>query len=274
MAPALLSLLLGLAPLVDPAHVEASVAAGAGYDSNLALAPDGSSQSSIGTATLSLWADAGWSMPLGVRSRLYAGLRFDGLICLDASDFTRQVPGLDLALTHVFNQWLAGFVTFNGGYAFYGDSARNGTRLGGRAILRFRPLDPLSIRIGYARSQSWAADPVFSLGTDRLLASAELQVATRTYVAAGYTFSTGEQVFYRAVSTLPPGRAIGHQGSGPFSTLEPYQANATEHTFTLRLEQGFGRQLYATVSYDHTRGSGDQGHYRVNSVSGALGYRF
>jgi hypothetical protein len=141
-------------------------------------------------------------------------------------------------------------------------------------MLRARALDLLSIRIGYARSQNWAQDPVFSLGTDRLLASAEVQVARWTYLAAGYTYSTGDQVFYRTVLTLPSGRVVGHRGTGRFATLEPYQAPATEHTLTLRIEQGLGRAFYLTATYDHTRGSGDQGRYIVNSVFGALGARF
>ncbi len=274
MLPVLLPVLLSLAPPIDPARFEASVAVGAGYDGNLALAPSGSSQPTVGTTTLSAWADAGWSLPLGPMTRLYAGLRYDGVLCLDASDFSRQVPGADLSLTHLFNRWLAAFVSMNGGYAFYGDGARSGPRLGGRLVLRFRPADRVSIRAGYARSQNWADDPVFSLGTDRLLASVEVRVARSTYLAAGYTFATGDQVFYRSVVTLPPGRTVGHRGSGAFATLEPYQANAREHTLTLRAEQGLGDRFFVVGTYDYTRGSSDEGQYIVNSFFAVLGVRF
>jgi hypothetical protein len=270
----ILPVLLALAPPIDPGRFEASVAIGAGYDGNLALAPSGSTQSSIGTATLSVWADGGWSAPLGDRSRLYAGLRYDGALCPDVPDFSRQVPGADLALTHVFNAWFAALVSATGGYAFYGDGARSGPRLSGRFVLRAHPLEPLTLRMGYARSQNWAVDPVFSLGTDRLFATAEVQVIRRTYLAGGYTYSAGDQVFYRSETSLPPGRATGHLGTGSFATLVPYQANATEHTFTLRAEQWFGASWYLLASYDHTRGTGDQGRYLVNSFFGAVGYRF
>jgi hypothetical protein len=264
----LLPLLLALAPPVDPAHFEGSVALGAGYDGNLALAPSGSTQSSFGTATLAVWADGGWSAPLGDRSRLYAGLRYDGALCPDAHDLSRQVPGADLGLTHVFNPWLAAFVSATGGYAFYGDGARNGARLSGRLVLRAHPLEPLTLRIGYARLQNWAVDPVFSLGTSRLFAMAEVEVVRRTYLAAGYTYSTGDQVFYR--NAPPP----GHRGTGSFATLVPYKASATEHTFTLRAEHGIGAAWYLLASYDHTRGFSDEGRYIVNSFFGAVGYRF
>src|SRR5512133_2490551 len=116
MFPVLLPVVLALALPIDPARFEASVAIGAGYDGNLALAPSGSSQSTIGTTTLATWADGGWSLPLGPTSRLYAGLRYDGVLYLDAPDFSRQVPGVELGFTHVFNPWLATFVSASGGY--------------------------------------------------------------------------------------------------------------------------------------------------------------
>ncbi len=277
--------LLLLASGALPNRFEGSVGAGAGYDSNLDLASSGSGVASFGSTTLSFWADAGWAVEPSETTRVYVGARYDGVFFLDtsASDLTRNIPGADLALTYEPVEWLAFTLAPGVGYAFYGDPARDAVKLGVRATVRVRPWSWLSLRAGYARTQTWASDPIFSLGTDRILASAEVRLARRTYLAGGYTVSFGDQVFYQTVTSVMPGtggmgvgrgRASSHAGSGMFSTLLPYQSAATEHALSLRWEQGIWRELYYTVSYEYTLGHSDEGDYSVHSVFGAVGYRF
>ncbi len=272
-----------LATSAAPNRIEGSVGAGAGYDSNLDLAASGTGVGSFGTTTVSIWADLGWAVEPTYETRFYVGPRYDGVFCLDAPDLTRHVPGLDLSFTYEPLDWLALTVTPGVGYAFYGNTDRDAVRVGARAIVRVRPWRWLALRVGYARAQSWASDDVYSLGTDRLLTNVEARLARRTYLAAGYALSSGDQVFYRVVTAagggtgvdMGRGRGVGaHGGTGMFSTLEPYKASATEHTLSARWEQGLWSELYYTVSYEFTRGHGAEGDYDVHSVFGGMGYRF
>lgn len=282
MTPLLVPVMLLLAGGALPNRFEGSVGAGAGYDGNVDLASSGSGVSSFGSTTLSFWADGGWAVEPSGTTRVYVGARYDGVVFLDASDLTRHVPGADLAFTYEPVTWLALTLAPGVGYAFYGDSARDAVKVGARATVRVRPWTWLSLRAGYARAQSWASDPVYSLGTDRILASAEVRLARRAYLAGGYAVSFGNQVFYQTVTSLPPvgtgngvgrGRGSSH-GSGMFSSLVPYQSAATEHALSVRWEQGLWSELYYTVSYEYTRGHGAEGDYSVHSVFGAVGYRF
>ena len=280
MIPAILPLLLLAAAPVDTAwfeqtsSFEGSVGLGGGQDSNLDLAPDRSS-AAFGSATMYAWADGGWSFETSPATRVYAGMRYDGFLCADASDLDRHVIGADASLTYELSEKLAAVLAPGVGYAFYGDPSRNAWRMGGRALIRLRPADWLSLRAGYGRAQSWAVDAVYSLGVDRVLTSAEARIARRSYVAAGYSLSLGDQVFYRAAPPVGPGAAHSNaRASGRFASLEPYQAYAREHTLSLRWEQGLWRELYLTVSYDYTRGSSVEGPYVVNSWFAGTGYRF
>ncbi len=272
LATTVLLLARGAAP-----QVEGSVGVGGGYDSNVDLAPSSSALSSFGTSTFSAWAELGAELELSSAARLYAGVRYDGVLCPGATDLSRNVPGGELSLTYDFTDWLAVSASPGLSYAFFGDPARSALQLNVAAVARVRPWRWLSLRAGYARAQSWASAPVFSLALDRLLTSAEIRLARRTYLAVGYALSSGDQVFYRrlrAGGATGASGSRGHVGSGAFAQLEAYQAGATEDEFSIRVEQGIWRELYVAASYAYTLGSSVQGSYTTQSGFGAVGYRF
>ncbi len=263
----------------DPGpRFQASVGAGAGYDSNVDLASAGSNVASFGTSTASVWAEAGFAFDLGSSTRLYTGVRYDGVDAFDASDLSYSAFGADFSVTRDLTDWLALIVTPTAGYALYGDPARSAVKASVRASLRAYPWSWLALRAGYERAQTWAADDVFSLGTNRILAGVEARLARRSYLALAYSLSSGDQVFYQPESAVaqgsPQARGAAHRGAGRFATIVPYKAAATENTFSLRGEQGIWKELYFTASYEYTLGSSQEGDYVVHSFFGSVGYRF
>jgi hypothetical protein len=273
MSLAICSAVLLLAAGTDGPQLEASVGAGGGYNDNLDLAAHGQpSVASFGSATASAWANAGFSLDVASATRLYAGAGYDGVAYLDAMDLNRNAFAADLLLTQDLTESVAVIGGASFGHAWYGDSARNALELLGRATLRMKPRPWLALRVGYARVQSWASDSVFSIGRDRLLASVEARLARGSYLALGYSLSSGDQVFYQGAAGAAG--MSGHRGSGMFASLAPYKASATEHTLSPSWEQRLWEELYMTLRYDHTWGSSQEGDYTVQSFFGGVGYRF
>ncbi len=270
MSFAVYSAVLLLAAGAEGPQLEASVGVGGGYNGNLDLAARGqSSVSGFGSGAASAWADAGFSFDLAEATHLYAGVLYDGVAYPDATDLSHNAFGIGPSWTQELSDSVAVILTASIAHAWYGDSARNAVEFTGRATLRVKPRSWLALRAGYARAQSWASDSVFSIGRDRLLASVEAKLARGSYLALGYSFSTGDQVFYQPLTG-----AGMHRGSGMFANLAPYKASATENTVSPSWEQGLWEGLYMTMSYGYTWGSSQEGNYTVQSFFGGVGYRF
>ncbi len=276
MGFALCSAVLLLVAGAEGPRPQATVGVGGGYESNLNLAASGQpSFGSFGSGSVSAWAGAGLAFDLGEETQLYAGGRYDGLMYPNATDLSRNALGLDLSLVQDLGESVALILAPTLAHAWYGESARDSVTFSGRATLRIKPWSRLALRVGYARVQQWASDSVFSTGTNRLLMSAEVRLARGSYLALGYTLSSGDQVFYQtAPANGTGGMGGGMQGSGMFSNLSPYKAAATQSTLSPSWEQGLWEGLYTTVSYYFTWGSSQEGSYTTQSFFGGVGYRF
>ena len=272
--------------------LEGHVGAGGGYQGNVTLATAGSPVSGSGIATA--WAALGLGWDPGDSTSLHGGLRYDGAFYPGATDLTRNAGSVDLLWIQAVGSGIAVIVAASGAWAWYADPARSGPGLSLRATLRAKPWTWLTLRGGYAYTQRWAEVTAYSTSSNAVLASAEARLASGIYLGLGYSWLTGPQTFYAeapatgtvtpAASGPPDGSGGGPggggsgggmaTGSGVFTDLVPYLANATESTLAPSFEAVVWEGLYLFATYAYTWGSSTEGSYTVQYALGGAGYRF
>lgn len=262
--------LLALALGADSAgaHVEASVGAGAGYDSNLnhVAARRGEVGSGSGTALARL----GLALSLGESTGIYAGGAYDGVFYPSYSDLGFNQLGADVVLSQEIGEGVALYLAPALSGSWYGDPARNSTTFGTRLTVRWRPMETLSLRAHYRYLDRSAAAAVFSSTSSRIGASAELKLGRRTWISAGFSSQWGDEVFYVPTSGTPMGRMSGTFGSNQ----QAVRAQATTQDLSAGLEQGLEGGLYLSLAYDLAFVSSTVASYSDSSLTGLVGYRF
>ncbi len=270
-AAALAALTLATSP-----QLEGSVAAGAGYDSNLNHEPSHSVAATGGYAAATGAAGPSWD--LGANTNLYAGLRLDGQLYPAYSDLSTGTVGVEAALLQDLSRSVALVLSPFVGGSWSGDPARDSFLLAARLTLRVRPVEDLALRAFYGHSHRDASDPAFSYDRDALGASAEWRVASRTYLSLGYTAEVGEEVFYQDVS----GGGGGMGGMGGMSHImgtfgrpqQAYSAWATSHSIAGGLEVGLGADWFLEARYVWRQVLSAAGDYQDQSAYAGLGWRY
>src|SRR5512143_233619 len=201
IAAALAALAVSAAP-----RLEANVAAGGGYDSNLNNADP--SAPAIGSSFGALRASGGASFDLGDSTNLYGGLRFDDEEYPSYTDLTTRTLGVEASLVQLLGGGAAFVVTPWAARSWAGDPARDATTLAVQLTLRVRPVRALALRGFYGHASRAADDAVFSSERDRLGASVEWRALRRTYLSLGAWVERGDEVFYRSVAGN--GVGLGH----------------------------------------------------------------
>jgi hypothetical protein len=271
LAAALAALALAAGP-----QLEGSVAAGAGYDSNLNHEPSHSMAAGGGYAAAT--GAAGASLDLGDTTSLYAGLRLDGDLYPAYSDLSTGAVGAEAALLQEISRSVALVLAPMVGGSWSGDPARDSFLLAARLTLRVRPVEDLALRAFYGHTHRDASDPAFSYDRDALGASAEWRVGSRTYLSLGYTAEVGQEVFYRDVTS--GGGGMGGMGGmghvmGTFGRLqEAYSAEATSHSIAPALEVGLGGDVYLEARYVWRMVLSSAGDYQDQSAYAGLGWRY
>ena len=268
-APALAALALAAAP-----QVEGSVAAGAGYDSNLNHDPSRSMAAGGGYAAAT--GVVGASLDLGDTTNLYGGLRLDGQVYPMYSDLSTGLVGLEAALLQEISGSMALVLAPVVGWSWSGDPARDSTLLAARLTFRLRPVEALALRASYGHTRRDASDPAFSYDRDALGASAEWRPASRTWLSLGYVFEVGQEVFYRDVAS--GGGGTGGMGGHGMSTFgrpqEAYRAEARSHSVPVALEVGLGGDLFLEARYAWRLVQSSAGDYQDHSAYAGLGWRY
>ena len=288
MFAAIGSCLLLLAASAGAVRLEGQVGAGGGYQGNVTMAAAGSPTSGSGLGAA--WAALGAGWDPAEETYLYGGLRYDGGIYPGATDLNRNAGGVDLMWLQAFGDPFAIIVGASSAWVWYADSARSGPGVSARATLRVKPWGWLALRSGYAYAQRWAEDDAYSTSSNSIFASAEARVARGVYLGLAYAWLTGPQTFYASVPVAVNARANANgpggggagpgsgggtpTGSGVFSDLAPYLAEATENTLTPTFEATVWEGLYLLASYSYTWGASSEGSYTVQYAFGGAGYRF
>lgn len=262
LAAALAATLAAGAPdvplLLEPVpRWELGTAVGGGWDSNpLAdLSPSGS-----GFATARAWV--GRRFDLSEQDELRLQLHYDGLRYERASDANLDRPELGVEWDHAFGERLLLRLSGRGALRYQGDSARDGSDAGGRALLRIGLGERLGLRLGAGGFYRDARDPAFGGGSTRLDAGVDVALWRGATAVAGYAFEAGTEI---ATETGTMG-GRGGRGGGLGATIT---RNAVSVDVLQALPRGFFVQ--AGYGYSLERGPG----YSVDGhlVSAELGWR-
>ncbi len=244
---ALSALLLSAAP-----QLEAAASAGGGYDSNPSQADP--SLSSVGSGFALLRASGGASLDLGRTTNVYAGARFADDEYPSLPDLTTRTAGVDLSLVQELGERTALVVMPWVAWSWAGDPARDATTVAAQLTLRVKPVRDVALRLSYGYSDHAAADPVFSSVRNRLGASAEWRLVSRTYLTLAGSVDHGDEVFYRAVAGGGGGGGGAGMGGGMRQVggqvEEPYKEMATTWAVGPALELGLSRGVYLLGTYD------------------------
>ena len=255
-------------------QLEGSVAAGAGYDSNLSHDPSHSMAAGGGYAAAT--GAVGASLDLGDATNLYGGLRLDGELYPMYSDLSTGSVGVEAALLQEISGSVALVLAPLVGWSWSGDPARDATLLAARLTLRWRLAEVLALRASYRYAHNAASDPAFSYDRNALGASAEWRAASRTYLSLGYVFEVGQDVFYRDVTG--GGGGMGGMGGHGMNTFgrpqEAYSAQATSSSIPVSLEVGLGGDVYLEAKYAWRLVLSSAGDYQDQSFYAGLGWRY
>jgi hypothetical protein len=222
-----------LATAGDGLRFEGSVAAGGGYDTNLLIAPG---SDAAGSAVASVSASGGASIDLSDSVFLFVGAALDGVKLPALPELDRTSAGASASLFVDLVGPLALVLGTSGGFGWYADPARNGATLTARATLRYRPVNWLATRLGYAHTLRTASDPVYGSNIDRVFAEVEFRAARSTWFSVAAFGERGDLTFYQEI--LPAAGA--NATAATVATFEPYRAPATTLGVGVGIEQGLG----------------------------------
>lgn len=250
-------------------RLEASLAAGAGFDSNL----DNRTTAATGAGFASARAAVGGLARLGSATSLYGGARVEGERFLDLSQLSGASVGVTASLLQGIGRWVSVGVAPHAARSWTGDPDRDATLVGARAMLQVMPGDVVTLGGWVEASRRVAAVDVYSADRQRVGGSVELRVGSRSYLSLTYAHERGDEVFYREAQggTLDgmSGPMIGFFGG----SQEAYRADATSHAVVPALELAIGERSALEVSHRIALVSGPDDDFRKSSTYVGLLFR-
>jgi hypothetical protein len=269
MIPAVLALALSAAvsaepelpPILEPLPAwELGTSVGGGWDSNPLAA-----RSSSGSAFATARASVARRFDLSDSDELRVQLHYDGLRYDTASDADLDRPELALEWDHAFGErWLLR-LSGRGGLRFQGDSARDGSDVSARALVRRSLGERWGLRLGLGGFYRDARDPAYGGGSGRLDVGADVALWSRASLVGGYAFEMGTDIV-TADSGGWGARASGRGPSGLGATLQ-------RHAVSADLLQGFAGGFFVQGGYAYAleRGAGVSAEAHIVDV--AVGWR-
>jgi hypothetical protein len=249
-------------------RLQASFAAGAGFDSNL----DHRVSGATGAAFASSRAALGGLARLGPSTSVHGGVRVDGERFLDLAQLSGASVGVTASVLQGLGRWASVAVAPHAARSWTGDPGRDAALFGARAMLQLMPGDRVTLAGWVEASRRAAAVDVYSADRQRVGGSVELRMAARSYLSLGYARERGDEVFYRDTE----GGGLG--GAGPMvgffgGSQEAYRAYATSHVVTPALELAVGERSALEVSHRLAFVSGPDGDFRKSSTYVGLLFR-
>jgi hypothetical protein len=251
----------------DGLRFEGSVAAGGGYDTNLLIAPG---SDAAGSAVASVSASGGGAIDLSDSAFLYAGAAFDGAKFSTLPELDRASAEASASLLVDLVGPLALVLGVSGGFGWYADPARSGATFTARAMLRYRPLNWLTTRLGYSHTLRAASDPVYGSNFDRVFGEVEYRVARSTWLSLAAFGERGDQTFYQEILPASGGDAT----AATVTTFEPYRAPAMTLGVGVGFEQGIGGGFSVDLGATWRRTDTPDGAYTGPSATASVVWRW
>lgn len=263
----MVALLLAMALLANDGgglRFEGSVAAGGGYDTNLLIAPG---SAAAGSAVASMAASGGAAIDLSDTAFLYVGAVLDGANFPSLSELDRTSAVATASVLVDLVGPLALVVGTSAGWSWYADPARSGASITGRLSLRYRPLDWLTTRLGYAHTVRMTADAVYGSNIDRVFGEVEFRLTRATWISVAAFGERGDSTFYREL-------APSTDAATAVTAFEPYRAPATTLGVGLGFEQGLGGGFSLDLGASFRRTDTPDGAYSGPSATATVVWRW
>lgn len=292
MLPALAALGLALASAdLPPAPEEdaftASLAVGAGWDTNLTRQPGTGPATAAGSIA---WRTAaGWIFAPGEVDALLVEATYGGEQYPDGLAPTEHRPGGSIAWVRPLGERLRLRLGGFGEWLGSEDPLRRGVGAGASLTVALQVAAPLVLRAGVTGLRIEAADPAFSTHRTRLRAGATLTAWRGATLALGYAWQTGTDTAWLAqaattATVVPSGYGFGGgagSGSGlggsagwATSSLLPVAAPASAHVLTVDAEQELGGGVFVSAGWSLTAAtSSAAGAWTSQAVQLELGWR-
>jgi hypothetical protein len=265
--PAALALLLASA---GP-RLEATLGAGAGYDTNL----DHRSADATGAASASARAVLGAWLDLDRSTRVYAGVRADGEGFPEVPGLSGGALGVHGAAVRDLGRHAAIVLLPHVARSWWVDSNRNANALALRASLRMSPAAPIALRLSTEVSRRIAEHDAYSADRWHLGGSVDWRVAPGAYLSLGYAHERGHEVYYvESGRGTTGGFALGPT-VGTFGRDEKADpAIATSRIVVVALELPIADGQALELSHRFAMVSGEAGDFQRHSTYAGFVLRY
>lgn len=272
MLPALVALALASAPLDLPPPLEddpftASVAVGAGWDTNLTRQSGTGPSATAGS--LGWRTAAGWIFAPGDVDSLLVEASYSGDQYADGLAPTEHRPGASIAWARPLGERLRLRLGGFGEYLASEDPLRRGAAAGASVTLALPLGDPLLLRVGAAGFRTATSGEAYAIHRTRLRASAALTPWRGATLMLGYAWQIGTDTAYvEALAEAAPVSASGYgyggggagTGTGASATwltssLTAVRTPASAHVVSLDAEQELGGGLFLAGGWSWTSGT-------------------
>jgi hypothetical protein len=260
--PAALALLLASA---GP-RLEATLGAGAGYDTNL----DHRSADATGAASASARAVLGAWLDLDRSTRVYAGVRADGEGFPEVPGLSGGALGVHGAAVRDLGRHAAIVLLPHVARSWWVDSNRNANALALRASLRMSPAAPIALRLSTEVSRRIAEHDAYSADRWHLGGSVDWRVAPGAYLSLGYAHERGHEVHF---DESCPG-TTGGIGLGPMRDKTACRAIATSRIVVAALELPIADGQALELTHRFAMVSGEAGDFQGHSTYAGFVLRY
>lgn len=272
----------------EPGPYTASVAAGAGWDSNLARQPGGGQGPTAGV--LAWRAAAGRFFAPGEAGALLVEASWSGEQSPDGSAPSEQRPGAALTFAHPLGERLTLRAGLSAEWLGSEDPLRRGPGGGASLSLALRLAPALTLRAGLSGYRTEAEDAAWSIHRTRLRAAASLAPWRGAELVLGYAWQAGVETAYVPAAAAPvsaSGYGAGYgggtgtgagSGTGSSWATSAYQAvrsPATAHVLSVDAEQALPGGLFVAGGWSWTRGTTTAaGGWTGSTLQVELGWRY
>ncbi len=180
--------------------------AGGGWEENLSHSPAGEAKVAAWAANAS--ATLGVSADLGRDFLLFVHAGYGGTFIPDTPDLTAHVGSVGARVVWLLGDRFRLSLAPWGAYRFYGDPARSGVAVSGRAEASVLAARWLEVGVHYRRADTFARDETFSAHGDAVGGTLRFYLGRPVTLRLGYQLELGEDVTY------VPGVTAAGTGSG------------------------------------------------------------
>ena len=186
--------------------------AGGGWEQNLSHSPAG--ETKVAGWAANATATVGVSADIGRDFLLFVNAGYGGTFYLDTTDLTAHMGSVGARVVWLLGDRFRLALAPWGGYRFYGDAARSGWAVSGRADASVLAARWLEVGVHYRRSDSFARDETFSAHADAVGGTLRFYLGRPVTLRLGYQLELGQDVTYVPVLATPAGTGSGSQ-QGP-----------------------------------------------------------